>query len=354
MGAKKAEKGTLYTDVAVILGSVILLGFVGIWLWLPNLVSVVNEQPFIMEMAISTFKYIFIPFFTVCFVFGELTGNLSQVDKIWPIITCCFCWHLTYMEAGLHQMNWNQKLIVMSGVVTIWAIRLTYQFYAKGGYSWKIWTGEEDYRWKVVRKQMPILSESRIFFLLFNFGFICLYQLLLLFLIGGAVILASIARMDENYNRSNISNTDLLIAILYLFLFVIEVIADRQQQLFQIEKYRRIRENIPLSCSVNHYEYGFVTTGLFSYSRHPNFSAEQGIWLTFYLFSVDFEDIKVWYALGGIFNISIVGALLLIVLFAKSTDLTEQISAGKYPLYEKYQAKVHRIFGFKSSEMKLE
>lgn len=34
----------------------------------------------------------------------------------------------------------------MAILVNLWGIRLTLNFARKGGYSWKFWEGEEDYR----------------------------------------------------------------------------------------------------------------------------------------------------------------------------------------------------------------
>ena len=68
-----------------------------------------------------------------------------------------------------------------------------------------------------------------------------------------------------------------------MFLFiVIETMSDQQQYEFQSEKYRRIDNNEELRGD---YKRGFRTTGLWSFSRHPNFTCEQLIWVMFYLFS---------------------------------------------------------------------
>ena len=71
------------------------------------------------------------------------------------------------------------------------------------------------------------------------------------------------------------------------------------------------------------------------YSRHPNFAAEQSMWVVIYFFSVS--------ASKELFNWSGVGAFLLILLFRGSVDLSEGISAGKYPEYKKYQVCVCAI-----------
>jgi steroid 5-alpha reductase family enzyme len=73
--------------------------------------------------------------------------------------------------------------------------------------------------------------------------------------------------------------------------------------------------------------------------RHPNYSAEQGIWIVFYFFSVA--------ATGLWVNWSIAGALLLVLLFKGSSDFSEGVSAEKYPMYKKYQEQVGRFLPIK-------
>ena len=83
------------------------------------------------------------------------------------------------------------------------------------------------------------------------------------------------------------------------------------------------------------YNKGFNTFGLWSVSRHPNYMAEQAIWVSFYIFSIG--------AGVGIINWSMIGALLLIVLFTASTNLVEGISGDKYPEYAEYCKEVNKF-----------
>ena len=76
------------------------------------------------------------------------------------------------------------------------------------------------------------------------------------------------------------------------------------------------------------YKLGFNTTGLWNVSRHPNYFAEQAIWCCFYLFTIGGGI--------GIVNWSLIGALLLMVLFLGSSAFAEEISSGKYPEYARY------------------
>ena len=85
--------------------------------------------------------------------------------------------------------------------------------------------------------------------------------------------------------------------------------------------------------------HGFVRTGLWGIMRHPNYMAEQSIWVCFYLFSVA--------CTGEWINGSIAGSLLLLILFRSSSDFSEEISAEKYPEYKEYQQKVPRFLPIK-------
>lgn len=48
-------------------------------------------------------------------------------------------------------------------------------------------------------------------------------------------------------------------------------------------------------------------------------------------------------SLWGIFNVSGIGALALVILTIRSCVLTEEISAAKYPEYKKYQARTNSL-----------
>ena len=56
---------------------------------------------------------------------------------------------------------------------------------------------------------------------------------------------------------------------------------------FQTEKYRRIKAAIPLGPE---YERGFIESGVWSWSRHPNYFCEVTLWWAFYLFTVAATD----------------------------------------------------------------
>jgi steroid 5-alpha reductase family enzyme len=90
---------------------------------------------------------------------------------------------------------------------------------------------------------------------------------------------------------------------------------------------------------------GFNTTGLFAWSRHPSFAAEQSFWVTLYVWASHITDAPI--------NWTIIGPAAYLILFQASTYFTEWISAKKYPEYKEYQRRVGmfipRIFNLKGA-----
>lgn len=279
------------------------------------------DQPLGVEQQSALYmllKTLLLVAFT-CFVVSELTRNYSQVDKLWSLLPIVYVWLVAWKS------DFADRLVLMAVLATIWGARLTYNFWRRGGYHWIPWRGEEDYRWGVLRKN-PLL-QGRWRWGLFNLFFISLYQntLILLF------TLPALAAWQGG--NAPLGALDMAAAVLFLFFVGMETLADQQQWNFQREKYRRIAAGEPLG---EHYGRGFCATGLWARMRHPNYAAEQAIWLSFYLFSVA--------ATGRWLNWSLAGALLLMLLFLGSSDFSEKISAEKYPEYASYKRKVGRFW----------
>lgn len=262
--------------------------------------------------------YIYLGVAMTCFILGELTGNCSQVDKIWSIVPLVYAWYIAY--AG----GMNDRMVLMAILVSIWGIRLTYNFSRRGAYTWKFWAGEEDYRWGVLRAKPELKGRFRWF--LFNLFFICLYQngLILLFTLPILVALKGSA--------TPLGWLDYVAAAGFIFFVIIETVADQQQWNYQQEKHRKMNAGEKLEGI---YKKGFTHTGLWKYMRHPNYLGEQAIWICFYLLGVA--------ATGQWINWSIAGCLLLVILFQGSSDFSEAISAEKYPDYKEYQKKTGRF-----------
>jgi steroid 5-alpha reductase family enzyme len=255
------------------------------------------------------------------FIVGELTGNNSQVDKLWSLIPIVYVW----VAAGYG--GFSPRLLLMAVLVTLWGVRLTINFAMKGAYQWKFWAGEEDYRWLVLRQKPEFQPKWK--WTLFNLFFISGYQhvLILLFTLPSIVVMQN--------DNAPLGLFDAVVAELMFFFILYETIADIQQWKYQSKKWAMIKKGEELTGD---YKKGFLDKGLWAFSRHPNYFAEQSIWVCFYLFSI---------AAGGPwFNWSVAGCLLLLVLFQGSSNFSEEISAGKYPDYAEYKKRVPRFIPF--------
>lgn len=270
-----------------------------------------NISEFQWEVIWNTSKILWATVIST-FVIGEITNNNSQVDKIWSIIP------LAYVGYIAAQFNWSPRAILMFALVCIWGIRLSFNFARRGGYSWKFWEGDEDYRWEILRNKPPL--NNKWVWTLFNFGFICLYQNVLIFLFSIPIVKAL-------ENGGALQTSDYLLAFVFITLILIETVADQQQWNFHKKKKDPQFKN-----------HGFIEYGLWGIVRHPNYAAEQSIWIVFYLFGA--------FATGHWINWSIIGSVLLVILFKSSSDFSEGISTQKYPEYKTYQKRTPRFIPF--------
>ncbi len=243
-----------------------------------------------------------------CWIASLITKDTSWVDRIWSVVPVVYVW--IFAIAALVDGKDAGRLLVMAVLVTLWGARLTFNFARKGGY-----TGMEDYRWAILRGRMTPWQ-----FQMFTLLFIVLYQNALLVLI---TLPASVAWQHP----APLNGWDVLFAVLFLVFLVGEFVADQQQWNFHRAKRAAGGDLAP----------GFVSTGLFRFSRHPNFFSEQAQWWVLYLMGATAavaSGLGFW---GGALNWTVVGAALLSILFIGSTVFTESISAAKYPAYREYQ-----------------
>jgi len=237
-----------------------------------------------------------------CWIASLISHDHSWVDRLWSIVPVVYVW----IFAGFAGFA-DARLNVMAVLVTLWGARLTFNFARKGGY-----TGVEDYRWPVLRERFGPAK-----FAVFNILFVVIYQHALL-------VLITLPALTAYENRQTpFGILDLIVALVFLGFLIGETIADQQQWNFQKAKQATIAAGgTPTSR--------FLTTGLWSFSRHPNFFFEQAQWWTLFFFGA--------IAAGSLLQWTVLGAALLTGLFFGSTIFTESITRRKYPEYADYQA----------------
>ena len=254
--------------------------------------------------------------FVYCFVAGELSRNNSQMDKLWSILPIIYSW-VIMIKGGF-----KVRLILFTIVATVWGIRLTYNFAKKGAYSIKIWEGEEDYRWKYLRAHKGF--SNKFVWAIFDLLFISLLQNALVL----AITFPALAVMESEVA---IGVFDIVSFVLALGCLAYEIIADRQQNAFQVKKYEYLNSGMKLEELPAPYNRGFCVNGLWKRARHPNYCGEQGIWISLYIMVIG-----AGVATYGIFNWTIVGCMVLVLIFAGSSRMAESISCSKYKEYPNY------------------
>lgn len=258
-----------------------------------------------------------------CFIVGEITRNNSQMDKLWSILPIIYAWVI----AGMGHMK--IRLIMMAIPITLWGVRLTANFAKKGAYSIKFWSGEEDYRWRVLRDN-KFFKNHKVRWALFDLFFISIFQNAVVL----GITLPMIAAMSSG---KGINYIDYIALGGTLFFIAYETIADIQQMKFQTKKWDMIGSGMKLSELPHPYNKGFNTCGLWKVSRHPNYLSEQLIWVFIYLFAVAAGAVKYY-----VINWTIIPVCLLIFIFMGSSVMAEMITSSKYPEYKDYQSRVFK------------
>ncbi|KDR78943.1 hypothetical protein GALMADRAFT_244605 [Galerina marginata CBS 339.88] len=326
-----------------------------------------------------------------------ITSNVSQVDRLWTFLPTIYTAYyallpllpneqpyllVPYAPKGLRWTSvrdFSPRALLMLGVVFTWMCRLSYNTYRRGLFSLK----DEDYRWAVLRKQLhPVL------FQITNLTFIAFIQNVLLLLLGLPTYVASVLQ-----SHTPLTQSDYALAAFALTVLAFEFTADNQQFAFHAYKHAYLanfklngkgkedevvkpynaQEQWPgarLAWTPDDARRGFITRGLWRYSRHPNFACEQSFWWIItlipllsssppYLFPgipalgpfritvMPSPEIPSWDKMT-VLNTTILPtlgyllpALALSSLFFSSTIYTEAITKSKYTeAYAAYQTRV--------------
>lgn len=258
-----------------------------------------------------------------------VTGNYSWTDRLWSLVPTSY---VTLMVARAYvSSNGNDgralgllhaRLVLMWVMHVAWSTRLTRNYARKGGYE----KGSEDYRWSILRTKM-----GETFYLAFQLLYIPIQNILVAAIsLPSYIVLLIGDEVPLNWKDA--------LAILCLSLEIYgQWSADDTQYRYQSSKTKYAQASkqalvVEEGFSRVELERGFVTAGLWRYSRHPAFFLEQLIWFTFYIWAASTN--------GDYWNYSVVGVIAYFILFQGSTRLTESITAAKYPEYRKYQAAV--------------
>ncbi|KZV67435.1 DUF1295-domain-containing protein [Peniophora sp. CONT] len=298
------------------------------------------------------------------YVLSLLTGNVGQVDKIWLYMPTLYTAYwallplwpqkvvgpfylLPYVPEGADAQtaivdNYNPRALVIFGLTVTWMCRLTYNAHRRGLLSFS----GEDYRWGVLRQQM-----SPWLFQVMNLTFIAIIQNVLLLTIALPTLFA------VWQGPAALGPSDYLLGTLALLALAWEAVADNQQFSFHAWKHGNYKpeEHWPgarLAWTTADRARGFCTRGLWAWSRHPNYLAEQSFWCILNLIPLVAPEDKDSSLITDYDHTvrtlkRLAPCLSLCMLFYSSTDFSENISLSKYPeAYAAYKKRVAKLMPF--------
>ncbi|KAH7927963.1 DUF1295-domain-containing protein [Leucogyrophana mollusca] len=285
------------------------------------------------------------------YVLSLLTGNVSQVDRVWTFLPTIYTayyallplwprvaptFFFPYTPEAISSSiggSFSPRALLMLALVVTWMFRLSYNTWRRGLFSLK----DEDYRWEILRQKIP-----KALFQLFNLTFIAIAQNIILFLLGIPTQIA------VSQPHTSLGVSDYVLGTLGFLVILIEFTADNQQYSFQTYKQSgKLNMNewpgARIRWTPQDAERGFVTRGLWAWSRHPNFFCEQSFWVIinfFPLLSSSSRELAL--STTSITSLApLLPCLVLCSLFYSSTLFTEGISLSKYPIaYAAYQQRV--------------
>lgn len=275
----------------------------------------------------------------VTWLLSELTGNYSWMDRFWSIVPtthACHYWLRAFLTGGAKNGLVHARLSLITGLYILWTIRLTRNYFRKGGYT----RGHQDYRWTFIRSVLP----RPVFFAVNLFVNTIFHNVLLAWLATPAYIVMLVGI------ETKLNWRDAILVELFIFALAGQLVADDQQLRFQRCKALHAERRATVDDTYREFlprelERGFLTAGLWRHSRHPAFALEQAVFVLLYLVGMLAAVPHRGPTLGDLravgLNWTCCGAAALIGLFQLSTRLTEYLTVKKYPdAYREYQRNV--------------
>jgi steroid 5-alpha reductase family enzyme len=234
----------------------------------------------------------------VIFAFSRAYKNSSFYDAYWSVLPPLFVlyWYFTHPDAGVDPV----RAWLVIGLVWLWGIRLTT--------NWSVhWGGlhHEDWRYPLVRARAGGAAVWADFFGIHLFPTI---QVFLGCLPAYAVL---------TLGQTAFGWLDALALIVTLGAILVETVADLQLHAF-------IARKKPGE---------FITSGLWGWSRHPNYLGEIGFWWGLMLFGLAAAPGQWWWIVPG--------ALAMSAMFAfASIPFMDQRSVERRPGYAEHMRRV--------------
>ena len=233
----------------------------------------------------------------VVFLFSVAAGNASLYDPYWSVAPAVIvvAWALWRDDIGARQ-------ILVLTLVLIWAVRLT----ANWAVGWR-GLGHEDWRYVRLREQRP----SWLPFWVVNLTGIQLVPTLVVFA-GLLPVWPAMTMPDRPFGP-----LDVAAAVVTAGAILTEAVADLQLRRFARDPANRGQ---------------IIDSGLWRYSRHPNYLGEISFWWGLWLFGLAAAPGWWW---------TVIGPLVMVLLFAfVSVPMMDRRSVARRPAYAEHMRDV--------------
>jgi steroid 5-alpha reductase family enzyme len=283
---------------------------------------------FILLLLASIFNWVLLPYISsslyrvylidfhitcILYVIGNylfLSNNIY--DLHWPLIPliCSIYFHFTTNTIEFFSFQ-RLPLII---IIFTWSFHLIFQTITSSNDI-----QHEDWRYQILRKKY---GNYFLTFAFFALHLLPMFQVL----IGSSSIYYIYA---DTHVYQNITIVDILLLLIILSGVLLENLADRN-----LTEFRRHRQK-----SKQH-KFGVLSTGLWKYSRHPNYLGEIIFWWALFFLGYA-HNAPLWCGLGPL--------LITLMMIFGSIPMSEERLYRKYPDYKFVQQHVSMLiptFGF--------
>ena len=246
-------------------------------------------------MILETLLVVFIYFFAF-FILGTAIKNNSIVDQAWGI-----GFVLIAVYSMLRLGNYGPISLLITLLVALWGLRLFYHIMKRN------FGKPEDFRYAQWRKDWGKTVVIRSFFQVY------MLQGALMMLIAFPVVLT-----HEQANQSITAWTLIGVAI-WLIGYFFEVVGDAQLRAFKQNSDNKGK---------------LMTTGLWAYTRHPNYFGEAVMWWGIFIIALS----------AGASLVSIISpiAITYLLVFVSGVPLLEKAMVGR-PGFEEYANRTNKF-----------
>mmetsp|Transcript_11911 Transcript_11911/g.33692 ORF Transcript_11911/g.33692 Transcript_11911/m.33692 type:complete len:343 (+) Transcript_11911:157-1185(+) len=244
----------------------------------------------------------------VVWLAGIAVNNTSTYDPYWSVYTPLAYCFFVLEEVNLKERDVPLARVILLGVSCwVWAIRLTL--------NWaRDFTGvnHEDFRYVSLRNESFRAKghPKALYWILGSFCALMLVPTILVYL-GTVPVFFALSKGVEDDGASPFNPLDIIACCVSVGAALIQFVADEQM--------RRFRKSEHAAGTV-------METGLWRYSRHPNYFGEIMFWFGLYLHALAADAASFWFTGAGFL------AMLLLMLFA-SIPMMEKRSLQRRPEY---------------------